>query len=507
MDMKKTRPSKVLFIAGSVVIILIVFYSVVLTIKWPFTAFNVTRSLEDALSSKVHFAGMKHTFFPFPGCILEDVAATRDSSGEPLLAARSVTLRGSWSDLLFFRHYLDSINIESLRINVAGHIPPPLQMNGKRDSTMVGRLVANAGELRYTSDGRLLRYEIGELTAEEVARNHPARFRIAVRIPEPNGDLTARGTFGPVQPDHAQVPLSGSFELIRADLSPFHGVAGHISSKGSFMGRLGALEFLGDLNIPDFEVDNNQHPVQLIAQYKAEVNATTGDTQLPMVNAKFLHTDLRATGRIQHESDKEGMTATLDFAGAPADVHDLLRLAVKSNQPPLSGPINFHAHVVLPPDGSSFLHRVRLDGDFSIPHAKFASRETDQKVAQLSARAQGERVDSKHPQVFDSVESSLRGRVNLRDGVARFTDTAFGVPGADAVGGGTFNVISHVVNLHGQLTMDARLSESTHGIKSVLLKPFDSLFRNKTQQTTHLPVHLTGTYSRPSFGTSVVSGK
>lgn len=48
--------------------------------------------------------------------------------------------------------------------------------------------------------------------------------------------------------------------------------------------------------------------------------------------------------------------------------------------------------------------------------------------------------------------------------------------------------------------MTADASEAASGIKSILLKPFDRLFRrDKKQKGATLPVSITGEYPRPRY--------
>ena len=87
----------------------------------------------------------------------------------------------------------------------------------------------------------------------------------------------------------------------------------------------------------------------------------------------------------------------------------------------------------------------------------------------------------------------------MRNGIATLSDISFVVPGATANGGGTYNLLDKRVNLRGKLSMKATVSEASSGIKSILLKPFDGLFKRKDKGAV-LPVSVTGYYPRPSFG-------
>src|SRR5205823_1366131 len=98
----------------------------------------------------------------------------------------------------------------------------------------------------------------------------------------------------------------------------------------------------------------------------------------------------------------------------------------------------------------------------------------------------------------ERVLSDLTGQVSLHGGVATFTDISFLVPGATATLSGTFSLITEKVDLHGKLATAAKLSKTTTGIKSVLLKVLDPLFKSKHAGAV-IPVALTGKYGHTQF--------
>jgi hypothetical protein len=64
---------------------------------------------------------------------------------------------------------------------------------------------------------------------------------------------------------------------------------------------------------------------------------------------------------------------------------------------------------------------------------------------------------------------------------------------------GLYNLENKELNFHGTLKTDAEFSHLTTGFKSVLLKPFNSVFQKK-HVGAELPIHLLGTYKTPQFG-------
>lgn len=64
---------------------------------------------------------------------------------------------------------------------------------------------------------------------------------------------------------------------------------------------------------------------------------------------------------------------------------------------------------------------------------------------------------------------------------------------------GEYNLLNQKIDFHGTLKTQAKLSQTTSGLKSALLKPFNGLFKKKDAGA-EVPVEMTGTYKHPHFG-------
>jgi hypothetical protein len=100
----------------------------------------------------------------------------------------------------------------------------------------------------------------------------------------------------------------------------------------------------------------------------------------------------------------------------------------------------------------------------------------------------------------------LTGQVTLNGGIAKFSDLSFGVPGASARLNGTYNVISHKIDLRGQMQVNTKISNTTTGAKAFLLKMMDPFFK-KRKRGEILPVRISGSYESPSFGLDIEDEK
>jgi hypothetical protein len=115
-------------------------------------------------------------------------------------------------------------------------------------------------------------------------------------------------------------------------------------------------------------------------------------------------------------------------------------------------------------------------------------------VNELSAGARGENKDDP-----ETVLTDLKGRVVLEHGVASFSDLSFHIPGAGARLHGTFNLLNYKIDLHGDMRVDTQISKTSSGMKALLLKAMDPLFKKKKKGEV-VPVHIGGTYNHPNFG-------
>ena len=161
----------------------------------------------------------------------------------------------------------------------------------------------------------------------------------------------------------------------------------------------------------------------------------------------------------------------------------------------MSGSVTLRAKAEIPPGHRRFLEKVKLRGSFGIGAGIFSKPSTQEGVNKLSAGARGE----KDPADPETVLTDLTGQVVLEDGAAKFSDLSFGVPGAAARMHGTYNLISHKIDLRGQMQVDSMISNTTSGAKALLLKVMEPFFK-KRHKGEVVPVRISGTYEHPMYG-------
>ncbi len=364
----------------------------------------------------------------------------------------------------------------------------------------IRQLIMEGAVIELTPAGRdkPLRFDISNVALHPVAAGRPISFTVTLQSPVPPGIIKCAGVLGPWKWDAAgQTPLKGSFTFDHANLATFHGIAGILSSQGSFEGILQQINIVGSTDTPDFEVTRSAHAVHLKTQFQSVVNGVNGDITLNAVKAQFEKTTILAEGDLAGSVGKQGKTASIRMTVHDGRIQDLLRLFLKPERQPMTGSITFQATATLPPERRPFLQKILLDGNFGIEASRFTNPRIQAHINELSERAEGEKQNDP-----ENVTSDLHGRVRLKEGVATFSNLFFSVPGASAEMRGTYNLISERVNLSGALRMKATASQASTGVKSLFLKLVDPLFKRKNAGAV-LPVRLTGTYSHPSFGVSL----
>jgi AsmA-like C-terminal region len=342
-------------------------------------------------------------------------------------------------------------------------------------------------------------FDIHDLVLKSVGRNKPFDFRGSLTNAKPKGEIATKGSFGPWDADEpGDSPVSGVYQFTDADLGPFPGIAGILSSIGNYSGQLNNLQVEGQTDTPDFSLDPVGHAVPLHTEFSATVDGTNGDTFLHPVRATLWHSLIIANGSVVRSLEKKGHVIALDVIAPNARLEDLMRLATKSNQPMMTGAVKLKTKFLLPPGKQAVITRLILDGDFGVEDAQFASQQIRQKLESLSRHAQGE---PDNPDVGSAV-SDLRGHFHLTQGLITFKDLTFSLPGAAIRLDGTYKLHGEELDFRGNLRMRAKLSQTVTGKKSILLKLVDPFFK-KNGAGAEIPIRITGTRNNPEFGVAL----
>ncbi len=441
----------------------------------------------------------------FPGVRIEGSGLVLRHEGRtdvpPLISIGEFSAQAGIMDLLWKPWKIRQIKLKSLVIQ----IPPPAARR-KQDWSkarnipiLIGEIVSDDAELRLlpkSADKDPHVFAIHRLVMHHVGLDRPASFTAQLTNAVPPGEVDTKGSFGPWSPDDpGQTPLSANYTFDKADLGVFKGISGILSSQGKFGGVLEKIEVEGKTSTPDFTVTIGGHPVDLETTYSATVDGTNGDTLLHPVIAHLLNTVIVAQGGVVKSPDRKGKLITLDVTVEQGRLEDLMRLAVKSDKPPMTGAIKFHTRFELPPgQGVDIADRLNLNGKFDVAQGQFTNPQVASKIETLSRKGQGKPEDED----AGSSISELKGNFVLDNGVITFRGLTFSVTGAEVALNGKYALDKEDLDFHGKLRMKAKLSQTMTGAKSFILKAFDPFFRKGGQ--TEIPIKITGTRDHPSFG-------
>ncbi len=429
----------------------------------------------------------------------------------PLITIRRASASMGIFGLLRSPKHVAEVRLEGLQIQIPprGERRPEEDRAGRpdrqpRSPLLIDSIVADGAILRVlprTSGKQPLEFDIQRLHLRSVGIDRPMDFEAELRNAKPPGTIRSHGQFGPwAAGEPGDTPVSGDYTFQNADLSVFRGISGILSSQGSYRGKLERIEVQGTTDTPDFMVRVSGHPVHLKTEFSATVDGTDGDTYLHPVTAHFLRSTVVANGSIAGTLGVKGKTVALDAEVEHGRVEDMLRLAVKSERPALTGNISFHSKIVIPPGDLDIAEKLQLNGTFGLTASRFTNTGTQKKIDTLSRRAQGDTGEVEG----ESVASNFAGAFVMREGTIHFSRLQFTVPGAAISLGGSYNLRSSDIDLRGQAQMDAKVSEMTTGVKSFFLKLVDPLFEKQHSRAgAVIPIHIHGTRDQPSVGLDV----
>jgi hypothetical protein len=465
----------------------------------------LVRTLSDKLDANVELQGFSVSTFPRLRISGDNLRIRLKDQAQPvpLIQIRHFEVEGGVIGLVHRQRRFSHVTVDGLRIT----IPPDSGHDARSGNdaaqfssgpVVIDSLEAHDAELVLVPknpDKAPKVFAIHDLALASVGFARPIAFTATLRNPVPRGDIAAQGSFGPWQPKSpGRTPVSGRYTFSNADLSTIHGIGGTLSSTGDFAGVLSSIDVRGTTHTPDFSVDTGADAVPLDTTFHAVVDGTDGNTYLKRVDAKFLGTSLTASGAVAGQKGVKGRTVTLDVEMPHGRLEDVLRLAVRTAQPVMTGTIALATSLKIPPGERPVSDRIEIDGRFALERARFTDAVVQERVSTLSRRGRGNPDDPPA-----RVLSAVRGRFGVAGGVARFHPVVFDVPGAVVSLKGSYGLRSERLDFDGTLTMDATISEAAGGVKGFFLKVVDPLFKRNGAGAV-VPIHVTGTRKQPKFG-------
>ena len=125
--------------------------------------------------------------------------------------------------------------------------------------------------------------------------------------------------------------------MTHADLSVFKGIAGILASQGKFAGPLDQLQVEGKTTTPDFTVTSGGHPMMLKTEFQRHRRWHQRRHVAAPGGGSFTGFDPDLQRQRDPGGRGKGREVVLDVTASNARIEDLLRLAVKTAQPPDDG--------------------------------------------------------------------------------------------------------------------------------------------------------------------------
>ncbi|HEY5055357.1 MAG TPA: hypothetical protein VII58_04310 [Acidobacteriaceae bacterium] len=366
-------------------------------------------------------------------------------------------------------------------------------------------------------------FPIRNVTLHDVGRGTAMPFEANLINAKPVGEIASTGHIGPWRVDDPrETHVDGDYSFTNADLGPIKGVAGILSSTGSYSGALARIDVTGATDTPDFSLDSAEHKMPLHTDYNATVDGTNGDTVLNSVHATLGHTVLDVHGSIIRAPAGVNASApqpsdaqlTLDQAARIQDaaghiirisvqsdharIEDLLKLGVRTMPPLMDGAMTLRAHLTIPPGHVSVAQKMQVGGAFTIRNSNFSNPQWQDTVDKLSARASGDAEKAKRGDV-ERVSTQMGGDFLLANAVLDISRLHFQMPGAAIDVAGMYSLSGDTFNFAGTARTSATASQMLTGWKSLLTKPFDKLLE-KDGSGVEVPITISGTRSEPKFG-------
>lgn len=223
--------------------------------NWPFSQTQTLKYLREASDSQVKVRSFHQTFFPAPGCVLEGVVFHHGpADAKPIITIAKLTIQGSYLGIL--SQHVSRVVADGMRVTIL-----PFGTNAPFHTAptkiKIDAFVADGATIELQTDPpeQPLLFDVHEAFLQNLEWSGPLSYRVKVHNPEPPGEVSAQGKFGVWNlKDPGETPLSGTYTFENADLSVYEGIAGMLSLKGKFDGKLAHIDISGTIGIPDFKV-------------------------------------------------------------------------------------------------------------------------------------------------------------------------------------------------------------------------------------------------------------
>ncbi len=437
-------------------------------------------------------------------------AVVAAGANQPLIAIEHFSFQAGLIGLLFAPTHVRMVQVKGLQIKI-----PPREMwqqasekPGKHSGKikiLVDEIICDRSRLIIGTakpDKDPKDFELKHIELHDVGPRAAWRYDAAITNAIPRGEIHATGFFGPWQTDSpGDSSVSGHYNFDHADLNTIKGIGGILSSVGDFKGQLDKIVVDGTTETPDFSLDSANHPLPLHTRFHAVVDGITGDTYLDPVEASLRNSKFTTRGSVINVKGR-GHIIELDVDVPQGQLRDFLDLAVNTEPAVMTGIISSKTKLHIRPGKERVVEKLSLKGNFTLQRIHFTNPKVQDKVDMMSLRAQGKPKEAR-PGAAD-VSTHMNGTFSLGEGMMRFSNLAYVLPGARVNLDGIYSLDGQEFDFHGKVQTDVALSQMVDSKWLSALLKVASPFFSKKGGGAEIPVRISGTKSEPKFGLDVL---
>lgn len=433
----------------------------------------------------------------------QDVVAA--GATNPIISIRHFAFHASLGGLFIKPTRVGTVYVTGLEI----HIPPRQARQGSPSTyRRRGKIKIDVDHILFEHSQLIIdngnptkepkKFDLQRIELDSTGLQQPWQYGATLVNAIPRGNIRAFGRFGPWNEESPGDSLiDGHYLFDHADLNPIKGIGGVLSSVGDFRGQLNRIDVTGTTETPDFSLDTANQPLPLHTRFHALVDGTTGDTVLDPVEARLRNSAFTCRGSIVNIKG-QGHVIDLDLDIPDAYLQDFLALAVKTRPVVMTAHFSTRARLHIRPGKESVMQKVAMKSAFTLRRIHFNNPKLQDKLDDLSLRAQGRPAEAKPG--APAVSSQMTGRFVLSGARMNFSDLEYDIPGAKIALTGIYSLDGEQFDFHGNVRTEAKLSQMVSSWwKQLLLKPVDPFF-SKNGAGTQIPIAISGTKSDPKFG-------
>ena len=167
-------------------------------------------------------------------------------------------------------------------------------------------------------------------------------------------------------------------------------------------------------------------------------------------------------GGVVRGKGEAGKTVDLDVNFREGHIEDLMRLSMKGPVM-MKGPIDLKVKLVLPPGKGEPADKLHMVGSFVLKNGDFTNTTAQDRVDEMSSKAQGRPKD---PSIKE-VRTQLAGDFRMAKGIIDFPTLAVRIPGADLDLVGRYVFAQESIDFRGKLRLEAKLSQTQNRLETL----------------------------------------